>query len=557
MRRSTSPSPEPSDTFRRELHSRLANLVCDPEIFTQTRRLDELSGSSDEEDDKQKFEEDEENLKFDINGQAGRMMVTQTESSYMKPAMNKPNPNKEIIRYVIERVPEKYQSKEGVSVLGLACTVSKDYSLTDEEEEGFARILMKFSKGQEFISLHELATCIKYDVGIFAVRESTRALYEKKIAEALDKVRISNKIVDEAESFYMSVKNAESSLSKKSGAIKGQVSQLRSKLSNYATSLLSGPMSEMQARATQLENKLQTIVTACKNLVPRERLTQSRQAIKLLKARLAETEEALDECNKLREKEKKLRERLEKEFKGLKEKSNLVSTTRGSQDQGENAISETTPKKATMNSISIVKSTKENFFKGKKEYSEKSTQTSKKEFEKQCIQLLQGLSTGGIESRAYLFMYQLSEENFECPESLFSKVSKSNELGSYLIDSGLVESVIKRKPKLTTTMKFLLKIMLDKAVKANSPLFLENPAYSEGVINLTQQSLEMKDEGMAEQAVILLEKVSALPQVNHQRVSAVAKELATMLDAKQGIWKNNSFLASNLKVININLSANR
>ena len=46
-----------------------------------------------------------------------------------------------IIEYVIDRVPRKYQTSDGVSNIGLACVVAKDYKLDLAEEEAFARHL--------------------------------------------------------------------------------------------------------------------------------------------------------------------------------------------------------------------------------------------------------------------------------------------------------------------------------------------------------------------------------------------------------------------------------
>ena len=64
--------------------------------------------------------------------------------------------------------------------------------------------------------MHVLAKHVKSDIGIYAVRESLKIIFESRLNEAVSKVKLSSQICNQAEQLYFKVKTTEDILQKKS-----------------------------------------------------------------------------------------------------------------------------------------------------------------------------------------------------------------------------------------------------------------------------------------------------------------------------------------------------
>ena len=512
-------------------------------------------------------DEDSEDLRQPLQPITGRSSTSSSQhSDFHTPGTAT---NRGAIQFIVDKVPQKYQTSKGVSILGLVCTVAQNYGLTLQEEEALARHLQALAPEKDQLDVGKLGNVIQGDIGIYSVREASRLIYESRIQQALDRVRISGQIFEEAETFYSQVKNAEASLAKQKSAVKSQINKARNRLLSMAENMVSSVNRELVAKVTDIEKKVKELEKRVKGMVSKERF--SYLGLKLEKSQGRE-KELLELVEKEKKKVRKLKKSLtkieaengklidEKQEQNMddmrdidKVSSSFISIhppkSRGSKAHDYKAVA---PKSGSRRSVSR----ETNCLHSNSIYEEKikhqSTQTLVGSQKKTLIKELEKLCTT-VAGRSYLLFVELFESDFEITPKIHTKFAKDSPLVSYMVDSNLFENLLGRQKFDEDYIRLSLKVMLDRIVKSSDTSLLHRRIYQDSILWLASCALDLKHESLTEQAVILVEKVSSIEGCRKADVKSVARCLEEMIDGDCGKWRENEFLRSNLKIIKLNL----
>ena len=453
--------------------------------------------------------------------------------------------NRRVVELVMKKMPDKYRKRDKISTIGFACTVANEYDMSLVEEEAFARYLHKETGGSEWVDFHVLSRLVKGNVGVHAVREAMKVLYEKKIADAMERLRLSGKIFEEAEAFYHKVKSTEDNLSKRSSHLKQTFESMKNRLSAHAEALFSSNESEIISRLTSTEGKLQVLEKKSKNYADKKRFDQMKSFLKTYKEKLTEAELEIV----------KLNIQLQQALKNARTNAKLAMSRENK--------SHSSKKQNPHDSFSKPDKTQTET-EDKKRSKDAGSQTNEKKFMKYCFNSIFTTLKGGFISQSLLLLYRISEQDFQIDDKTLTDILKSQEVCRYLTDSNLFDILSSNKKPDPNWLKLLLKLMLDKVVKRQDNKYLHDCSKLSLVIWLNDQSLIMEDEQLAEQSVILLEKASYIASHTDGNMGnidtdiragmkRIIKKYDAMVCEVDGKWRHNTFITSNIKVIHINI----
>lgn len=500
-------SDDEDDSFRREFKRNIQHPSQREEVnyfVSDTSRISKLNQKDSGDNEKRKQKDD--NSRF-LNSYSSR--------SSARTEQQEEEDKDSVLKFVIQKVEDSEQRDGSVSIKGLVSTVAREFNLTGEEKEALIGYFEAMPNKDGFLKLRLLDEKIKENIGVFSVRQAMRIIYDGKIKEALKRVKMSSKVFEEAESFYVEIKEKEESLRQREKGIGAETKEAKRQLAKKAKELGERCEVEWSRKLKELEERIEDLrrdLRSKKNLVPSSRVVCLQSLVSSLKGKTEEQEGTISS----------LTNRISK----MKEKQRKVAIAPNTEEKVER--------------------------KAKTETADKATETDERRELKWCLGVVGDMVEGGqVETAAYLLMLRVSLNKNKVSETETRDITRSAELGAFLGDSGLFELLVKSAVRDQTFRKFCLKLLLDTTVKRNDLRLISKEPFLSLVVWCTEECLGERNVKGLEQCLILLEKISSFQT---EAIRAVVQKVSSAVgQGAAWIGANNTFVLANLNIININL----